>query len=103
MPEHSWHDVLADCEAAAEHAETLLRERAGHDFDPRQLGWIDFSQLSLPPLPDELLERAHAVHQRNKRLQAELADAMSGLQGRPLLAAGGARPGPRALYLDRRA
>lgn len=78
--EPSWADVLARCEASAAEAEALLR--AGSVPDPERfaaLAEYDLWQLSLPPLPAGLRDRARDVVERQLRLQDALTAAMAGL------------------------
>ena len=72
--------MLSQCEATAAEAEALLR--AGGTVDATRfaaLASYDLWQLSLPPLPTDLHERASTVHQRQLRLQVELTAAMTGI------------------------
>lgn len=104
-----WADVLARCEASATEAEATLR--AGVMPDPARfaaLAVYDLWQLSLPPLPAELRDRASNVLQRQLRLQDQLAAAMLGLAQQINLAEQILRSGtdPAAAaprYLDRSA
>jgi hypothetical protein len=103
-PPPTWEQVLAECEAAAADAEELLQAKA--EFDPAQFATpsaVDLWQLSLPPLPVELHERAHAVHERQLRLQRELVSAMLVVDQHVQLASDGAQLPQRPVYLDRSA
>lgn len=97
----TWEQVLADCEAAAAAAEALL---AGvPESDPEVVAAraeYDLWQLNLPPLPTELLDRAHAVHQRQQRLEAALRSAMMVIDQHRHLSSDGAESRPGAMYLN---
>ncbi|UQX87947.1 hypothetical protein M6D93_16815 [Jatrophihabitans telluris] len=99
-----WTEVLARCEAAAAEAEALLDHRATFDPDRfAELTAVDLWSLSLPALPDELHERARAVHQRQLSLQADLIAAMTDVRHEiAMFAAAEPPPGP-SRYLDRSA
>ncbi|MGX7681049.1 hypothetical protein ACSMXN_19345 [Jatrophihabitans sp. DSM 45814] len=97
----SWHEVLADCEAAADEAERILASRT--QFDPDQFvakTTFDLWQLNLPPLPLELHARAEAVHARQLRVQADLAAAMISVQQQILMSAAEMPDRHKPMYLD---
>lgn len=77
----AWEDVLAQCEATAAAAEALLDSRNGVDISRFEaLTAVDLWQLSLPRIPDSLLDRARAVHERQLALQADMIAAMMQVQ-----------------------
>jgi hypothetical protein len=100
----SWEDVLANCEATADAAQALLDSRNGIDLERfAELAAVDLWQLSLPPLPQDLIERARSVHARQLKLQADLILAM-GQVHRQILVTESAEPFDAvAHFLDRSA
>jgi hypothetical protein len=102
-PSLTWEAALAQCEATLAEAETLLHARPELPIDPATAiarSGIDLWQSNLPPLPAELLARARAVHNRQLRLQAELAAAMTVIDHHRQLSSDGVQTRPTAQYLD---
>jgi hypothetical protein len=99
-----WEDVLAHCEATAAAAEALLLSRNGLDVSRFEaLTALDLWQLSLPPLPDHLLDRARSIHSRQFALQAKMVAAMTQLQQQIQLTESAEPFDYVARYLDRSA
>jgi hypothetical protein len=97
----SWDEVLAECEATADEAERLLRSRGALDVEAfASRSAFDLWQLSLPPLPAELTDRARAVHSRQQRIQAELIEAMTGVHQQIVMSSSTSDDRPAAQFLD---
>jgi hypothetical protein len=75
----TWEEVLASFEATADAAESLLEPTA----EPVDLaGPVEYDpwQLALPPLPQDLHERARALQVRHEQRAARLQRASGALR-----------------------
>ena len=97
-----WEQVLAECEAAAAAAEALLNAKGELDAETiAAQSALDLWKLNMPPLPDELQDRARAVHRRQLDLQAKLVASMSMIEHQVRFATDGAQSSRKPQFLDR--
>jgi hypothetical protein len=98
----TWDDVLSAFTAQAEAAQALLT--SGPNPVPVATGAVAFDgwQLSMPRMPDDVRDRALALHARQQELVEKLHAAMAAIrQQQNLLDAPATARGP--VFVDQRA